>query len=61
MKRTSAIISADESAEAGRVFTEPPELVEESDPSRTDVPETVGPATAGRTPQENVFPRADSR
>lgn len=49
MKRTSAIIRTDESAEAGRVFTELSKLAEESDPSRTHAPETVVPATAGRT------------
>ncbi|MCI0664705.1 MAG: IS110 family transposase, partial [Acidobacteria bacterium] len=36
-------------AEAGRYLTEPSELAEESDPSRTEVPETVAPASAGST------------
>lgn len=56
MKRTNAIIRTDEAAEAGCVFTDPAELVEESDPSRTDVPETVVPVTTGRT-RRRMFSR----
>ena len=48
MKRTSAIIRADERQRQVVKYLSF-KLVEELGPSRTDVPETVSPARAGRT------------